>query len=352
MNTVGADTVVPNMPTVAVVIPVYNGGESFCRCLASIAQSQTQPDELIVVADGDSDESWQVAQAFGAQVIRLPRNGGPAKARNAGAQAARSDILFFVDADVTLHADTITQVRQQFLRSPDLAALIGSYDSEPGASNFLSQYKNLFHHYTHQVSSEMASTFWGACGAVRRSVFNAIQGFDERYRKACIEDIELGYRLRQQGYAIRLCKDIQVKHLKHWQVYSLLRAEIFYRALPWSRLLLQNQQFKADLNLDYASRCSVVLVYLLVSSFIVSVWQPHWLFLSAGLVLGLVLLNRRLYRFFIRQRGWWFTLQVIPWHWFYFFYGGAAFAYSAAIHHFQRSRKLIFSSANELRQSS
>jgi hypothetical protein len=49
--------------------------------------------------------------------------------------------------------------------------LIGSYDDAPGANNFLSQYKNLFHHYTHQTGSEEASTFWGACGAIRRDVF-------------------------------------------------------------------------------------------------------------------------------------------------------------------------------------
>jgi hypothetical protein len=45
-------------------------------------------------------------------------------------------------------------VEAQFAGDPHLAGLIGSYDDEPAAQNFLSQYKNLFHHYIHQTASE------------------------------------------------------------------------------------------------------------------------------------------------------------------------------------------------------
>jgi hypothetical protein len=59
---------------------------------------------------------------------------------------------------------------------PDLVALFGSYDDAPAATNFLSQYKNLLHHYMHQTAREEASTFWGACGAIRREVSLAVGG--------------------------------------------------------------------------------------------------------------------------------------------------------------------------------
>ena len=351
MSSVGADTTKKDIPTIAIVIPVYNGGDSFRRCLASLRQSQSQPEELIVVADGDSDGSWHVAETFGAQVIRLPGNKGPARARNVGAQVARSDILFFIDADITLHPDTISKVRRQFQEFPRLSALIGSYDDEPGARNFLSQYKNLFHHYTHQTSSETASTFWGACGAVRRTAFIAVGGFDEGYRQPCIEDIELGYRLIQQGNSIRLCKEIQVKHLKCWKMRSLLKAEIFYRSLPWTRLLLKIRHFKADLILNHTSRLSVVMVYLLAFSLMASFWQVTWLLLASSLSLGLLILNVRVYRFFINKRGWLFTLQVVPWHWFYFAYGGAAFAYSVIAHCLDQWRQKVLPHTQGIRQS-
>src|SRR5262245_23774869 len=73
-----APTTASNNVSVSVVIPVYNGGEKFRHCLYSVAQAIPAPAEVIVVADGDTDGSAQVAEEFGSQVIRVPNRGGPA----------------------------------------------------------------------------------------------------------------------------------------------------------------------------------------------------------------------------------------------------------------------------------
>jgi GT2 family glycosyltransferase len=324
------------LPSISVVIPVYNGGENFRRCLDSLKRSSRQPDEVIVVADGDTDGSWEVAKEFGFTVFRYDSAGGPARARNQGAKLAHGDVLFFIDADVTVGHDTILSVEKAFQQDVNLAALIGSYDDQPGAENFLSQYKNLFHHYTHQVSSEKASTFWGACGAIRADAFKAVGGFDERYSKPCVEDIELGYRLKRAGYTIRLCKHIQVKHLKCWQPVSLLRAEIFYRALPWTELILSQSQPMNDLNLDRTNQLSVVLSFVVLGC-LVGGWVTPFLWIVAiATMVGLLVINQRVYRFFWHKRGALFALRVIPWHWLYFLYGGAAFAYGTVTYRFRQ----------------
>ncbi|GAB4385723.1 MAG: hypothetical protein Kow00121_50970 [Elainellaceae cyanobacterium] len=318
-------SVLPLAPTVSIVIPVHNGGESFRKCLDSVRQYATVAKEIIIVVDGGTDNSLTWAEASGAKVFALPETGGPARARNIGAKAAQGDILFFVDADVTLHPDTVNQVIQAFQRQPDLAALIGSYDDTPGATNFLSQYKNLFHHYTHQEGSEEASTFWGACGAMRREVFQEMGGFDQAYRYPSVEDIELGYRLKRAGYRIQLCKAVQVKHLKRWEFISLLRAEFFYRALPWTELIWRDRQFVNDLNLKVSSRISILLTYGLLLALGVAWWWHGALLLALIFSLILLQLNWAVYRFFYQKRGLLFAIQTIPWHWFYFLYGGLAF---------------------------
>ena len=312
--------------TVSIIIPVHNGGINFRRCLESVVESSPSPQEIIIVSDGDADRSWQMANEFDAKVLRIDITGGPARARNLGALEAKGDILFFVDDDVAIAQDAVAKIFLAFQHDPDLAAIFGSYDDEPFEKNFLSQYKNLFHYYIHQTSKEDASTFWGACGAIRRDIFQEIGGFNDGYRHPSIEDIELGYRLKKAGYRIRLLKDLKVKHLKRWGIVSLLKADFFYRALPWADLILNENRFPDDLNLKISNRISVMSVYILIFSLLGGPFLS-WLFLFAlFLTIALLILNWDLYRSFKDRRGIFFVLKTIPWHWFYFGYSGLAFS--------------------------
>ena len=326
--------------TISVVVPVYNGGESFRQCLKSLASLNPPPLETIVVSDGDTDGSWKMAEEFGVQVIRLPiSSGGPARPRNIGALQAKGDYLFFVDADVCVPPDTLCRVAETFHHNPDLTALIGSYDDTPAAKNFLSQYKNLFHHYVHQNAQKEASTFWGACGAIRRKTFLEIGGFDEKYHRPSIEDIELGYRLKKEGHQIQLCKDISVKHLKRWGICSMLQADFFYRAIPWTELILRDRRFNNDLNIRHSERLCVVLTYGLAGALIGAIWWVAFLAVAVLIMVTLTVINSSFYGFFLKKRGFRFALQCVPWHWLYYLYSGLAFAIGTARHVFLRRCK-------------
>jgi GT2 family glycosyltransferase len=318
-----------NTLDISVVVPVHNGGRPFRRCLGALVSTDPPPGEVIVVVDGDAGHSATVARAFDVRLLHTPMRGGPARARNLGARAAHGAVLLFVDADVLVPPDTIHRVAAVFREDPGLAAVFGSYDDSPAAPSFLSQYKNLLHHYVHQRGNEEASTFWAGCGAIRRDVFLATGGFDVSYDRPAVEDIELGYRLTQAGHRIRLCKTLQVKHLKQWTALSLLRADIFHRALPWTRLILHHRRFDNDLNLHYGSRISAVLTFLMTCALMGSWRWPEALIIAGTAALALLLLNASVYRFLLRQRGLWFVLRAMPWHWFYYLYSGLAFAWGA-----------------------
>lgn len=294
-------------------------------CLSSLLATAPPPAEIIVVADGDSDNSWLVAQQPGVRVIREPACSGPARARNQGARQATGSILLFLDADVVISSDLIDRVAMIFEQDPGLAAVFGSYDDEPAQLNFFSQYKNLFHHFIHQHANEQASTFWGACGAIRRDIFDAAGGFDEGYRKPSVEDIELGYRLSARGYRIRLEKSLQVKHLKRWGWGSLLESDIFCRALPWTDLILRYRQFGRDLNLQTSSRICVMAVFGMVVT-VAGAFFHSGLGIPSGIFLALILfLNRTLLRFFYQKRGLRFAGKAAIWLCCYYLYGGLAF---------------------------
>ncbi len=323
-------------PTVALLIPVFDGGSSFQRCLAAVRALSPAPDELIVVNDGSADGSAEMAAAAGARVLSLPVRGGPAAARNVAARAASSAILLFLDSDVIPAADLVGRVRAAFHSAPAVSAVFGSYDDAPDANDFISQYKNLFHHFVHQRSAAEASTFWTGCGAVRRDAFVWAGGFDESYRRPCVEDIELGYRLRAGGHRIQLLPGLQVKHLKAWTALSQLRVDLFDRAVPWSELILKGGKLGSDLNLGHASRAAVVLAAAALVLLACAPWSRAAL-VGGALALGAqIALDLPLWHFFRERRGRRFALRAILWHRLYHWLCG--FGFAAALVRFCLSR--------------
>jgi glycosyltransferase involved in cell wall biosynthesis len=311
--------------TVSVIAPVYNGGASWGRCLDALAAANPAPYEVIVVDDGSNDDSREQAAARGFTVLQTDKaRSGPAAARNLGAHRARGEILFFVDADVMIPPDAIGCIVDGFQDSR-VSAIFGSYDDAPSESAFVSQYKNLMHHYVHQTSQSAASSFWAGCGAIRKHVFEQMGGFSAAYLQPSIEDIELGYRLRRANYRIYLMKELQVTHLKRWTFRSLLATDVLNRAVPWARLILRERELPADLNLKLSDRLSTLLCFLLVAAPVGLLLSPLTLLVFPLLIASLVALNFDLYRFFYNKRGLWFCLRAVPLHWFYYLYSGAAF---------------------------
>ena len=312
---------------VSIIVPVYNGGEAFVRCLDALAALAPPPGEIVVVDDGSSDGSSARAQQASFRVLHTGSvRSGPASARNLGARQAQGEILFFLDADVEVRHDAVAQIIEPFCDAPCLAAAYGSYDDAPAASNFVSQYKNLFHHFVHQDASGAGTSFWAGCGAIRRDIFLRLGGFNTAYKRPSIEDIELGYRLKKMGYQTQLLKCLQVTHLKQWTLGSLLESDVRDRALPWAQLILREREFPADLNLKVSHRLSVVLVFVMLGALASTIVAPAGLMAAGACALLLLVLNLRLYRFFAARCGVWFVLRAIPLHWSYYLYSGSAFA--------------------------
>lgn len=328
-----------DMGLVSVVVPVHNGSSGLQQSLKALTASRKDRCEIIVVDDHSTEDVRNIAERHGARYFRTPGHGGPAAARNLGAKYALGDIIVFVDSDVLVPPNALRIIIEEFEYDPDIAALFGSYDDTPACLDFWSSFKNLMHHHVHQSSRSDASTFWTGCGAIRKQAFKAVGGFDAvKYTNACIEDIELGFRLTQQRQRIRLVKRLQVKHLKKWTLRSVVQTDVFQRALPWTQLILTTRSVPRDLNLTWTSRVSATLVGImavLITGLVAGLVGLTSLsrVLATGLVLAtttLLLLNRELYSFFWRKRGSRFASGAILAHWLYLFYSGIVFLFCFA----------------------
>jgi cellulose synthase/poly-beta-1,6-N-acetylglucosamine synthase-like glycosyltransferase len=320
---------------------VRNSAASLDACLSALRLSSFTDYECVVVDDCSTDASAAVALSHGFPALRMMRHSGPAAARNRGARAAASELLFFLDADVCVQPDTLERVWKALSSDAGLDAVMGSYDESPADPSLVSQFKNLLHHYIHQHGDWRAGTFWSACGGIRARVFREMGGFDENFRRPSVEDIDFGMRMRRSGKRLALDPRIQVKHLKRWSLANLVRTDVRDRALPWTRLILAEGRMPDDLNLRRGERRCVALSWMAALSVPACVWNPWSLALGGAAVLGVVFVQRRFYRFLAERRGREFAASAIPLHVLYFLYSGVGFGAGLIAHCFDRLRKAL-----------
>jgi glycosyltransferase involved in cell wall biosynthesis len=313
--------------TASIIVPAYNAADLLPKCLAALRPALSSTTDLVVVDDGSTDGTAATAEALGARVVRRPTRGGPAVARNLGVARTTGAILVFVDADVEVAPGAVARIVETLDGAPELAGVFGSYDARPSDPGLVSQFRNLLHHYVHQQSQAEAFTFWAGFGALRREAFAAVGGFDEGDRRTVIEDIDLGYRLCAAGHRLRLDRTLLCTHRKRWTLASMVWADVVFRAIPWSRLVLRRGGAPRDLNLTGAQRASVALVGLFALALPLLAWEPaRWV---AGCSLaGIILLNWRFYAFLRRVRGVRFAAASVPLHVVHLFCAGFGFAWA------------------------
>ena len=220
-------------PLVSFVIPVRNDADRLALALGSIRRNAYPADqvEMVVVDNGSTDGSAEVAARLGATVLRLPhlRIGA---LRNHGAGAARGEILAFVDADHEIDAAWIAGAVET-LRSEDVGAT-GALCEPPAPGTWVQRaYDQL-----RRRPPGIRRVPWLGSGnlAVRTSVFRDVGGFDERLR-AC-EDVDLCRRIRQRGGAI--VSDSRLRSVHHGDPSTL-------GALFWGELWRARGNVRASL---------------------------------------------------------------------------------------------------------
>jgi glycosyltransferase involved in cell wall biosynthesis len=112
-------------PLVSVILPVFNAGKYLAEAVESILAQSYRPVEIIVVDDGSTDDSAEVARRFGPVRYHFQANAGAATARNQGVELAQGDFLSFLDADDIWSADKLSRQMDILADDPDLSLVFG-----------------------------------------------------------------------------------------------------------------------------------------------------------------------------------------------------------------------------------
>lgn len=184
--------------TVTVIIPVYNREKELAECLDALTNQNRRPDEIIVVDDGSTDGTKNIAEAYSLVTILSQKNAGPAKARNAGAKKAKSDIVLFLDSDCVAEKNWLEEMLKPF-DEKNVVGVQGAYKTKQTSLAARFDQLDIEYRYERMKKSKRLDWIGSYSAAYRRDIFLQEGGFDETFPKASGEDAEFSYRLSEKG---------------------------------------------------------------------------------------------------------------------------------------------------------
>lgn len=225
---------------VSVIIPTYNGSNKIGRLLASLEQQNFQDFETIIIVDGSTDDTVNVLKTgkWRLQSMKIieQENKGRAGARNAGAWAAKGELLIFFDDDVIVNKDCINRYRLFFQNSLAnqqivVGALHAAMDNQESEVMRFSEYLGLkwnagIRNQYNQEQKLYQVYLTAANFGISSNCFSGLNGFSEKLNDA--EDKDFAIRAIKNGIDIIYAEEMIVSHflqstfigiVKRWREY-------------------------------------------------------------------------------------------------------------------------------------
>ena len=218
----------PRTPRVSVVVASYNGAHTLADCLASLERLRYPDYEILLVDDGSTDHTAEIAARFpSVRLLRHERNLGLSAARNTGIAAATGEIVAFTDADCRADEDWLHHLVGALLESdavgvggpnflpPEDSPLAAAVMASPGGPAAV------------LLTDRLAEHIPGCNMAFYRWALEAVGGFDPVFRRAG-DDVDICWRLLQAGHSLVYAPAAVVWHYRRSTVPAYLRQQSGY----------------------------------------------------------------------------------------------------------------------------
>ena len=260
-------------PKVSVIIPARNEEKYLAECLATVT-AQDFPDEyeLIVVDNGSTDATAEIAAAAGARVIFEPEAGLP-RARETGRQAARAPLLVYIDADTHIPANYLTTVVETFQREPHVQSVtspVRFYDGDWSTNLFIFFY---FHIYRILNALRLCNFIFGGTFALRSEVIERVGGFNVSIAFYG-EDTDLTKRIVREGVIRYLGNLFSLTSARRYQREGTLVTVMRY-TINYFSVLFCNHPFNTSRRRTQSMLRYGTIVFLVFSLFLYAFAYPE-----------------------------------------------------------------------------
>jgi lipopolysaccharide/colanic/teichoic acid biosynthesis glycosyltransferase/glycosyltransferase involved in cell wall biosynthesis len=289
---------------ISVIVPAKDASQTLGECLqALLHQEGLQFDhdyEVIVVDDGSTDDTAEIAHEHAVRVIRQT-NLGPAAARNSGARIARGTWLAFTDADCAPSPTWLRNLTHP-LHNPEVVGVKGVYRTRQ--TTLVARFVQLEYEYKYarmrnQAVIDFIDTY---SAAYRKKVFLLNGGFDESFRVPSVEDQEFSFRLARKGYRMVFEPSAVVFHYHDRSLSEYLNRK--FGIGYWKAFMLHwiPEKTFSDSHTAPTQRAEILLLaMLLVTIPFVALW-PLYAFITFLIVLAVFLTVASPFLSFIRKR--------------------------------------------------
>jgi GT2 family glycosyltransferase len=214
-------------PSVSVIVCSYNGGRTLARCLESLGKINYPSYEVILVDDGSTDNTAEIAARYPNVRYIHQSNHGLSHARNSGAAAAKGDVFVYTDSDCMADPDWLYYLIGT-LTSGDYGGVGGPNVSPPARNAIQAVVAAAPGGPSHVLLTDTIAEHIPGCNmAFYRWAFENIGGFDPEYHKAG-DDVDFCWRLQQAGYVIAFSPTAIVWHHRRFTLREFLKQQQGY----------------------------------------------------------------------------------------------------------------------------
>ncbi|NOY98884.1 MAG: glycosyltransferase family 2 protein [Chloroflexi bacterium] len=215
-------------PLISVIVPAYNAETYLAEALQSIIDQDYAPMEIIVVDDGSTDGTAEVAAGFGAEIRYVyQENCGTPAARNKGVSLAQGDIIAFLDSDDLWSDQKLELQLERLTNNPHVGIVLGYtqqvrlVESRDGGQEFVPF-----------LAPQPMLSLGGA--VIRKSVFDKVGVFDETF--LFCDDIDWFLRAREEDVIFLIHRDVTQLYRKHAQNITIQRQlDLKYQLLAYKK---------------------------------------------------------------------------------------------------------------------